>query len=133
MPTPCLLLLAWMKKRMDMQRETNYYRFETPGIGNRDYSRDCLCQGSRIYCKCDVTRRQRPIRARIGYITEKPLCQHVQNMTFGLFHPASLFRLTCWVHCTYPLVFIYLRVHVITLATGRKLAIILGGRSRRWA
>ena len=54
-----------------------------------------LSQGSRIWPQCDVTRRQRPI---IVYITEKAAHQHAQNLTFGLFTAAWLFRLTGLFH-----------------------------------
>ena len=32
------------------------------------------------------------------YITEKPVHQHAQNTTFGLFATASLFRFTGWFY-----------------------------------
>ena len=35
---------------------------------------------------------------RIIYITEKPVQQHAQSATFGLFIKASMFWLTGWFH-----------------------------------
>ena len=69
----CIYMRRWQKK-MDMSRENNYYC----------YDNTWLCQGSRIWNKCDVTRRQRPI-TRIVFITEKGARQHAQNSTFRLF------------------------------------------------
>ena len=54
----------------------------------------CLCQGSGIWPKCDITRGQ--LTTGEGFcivcITEKLAHQHEQNATFGLF------RLTTWFH-----------------------------------
>ena len=65
-----------------------------------------LWQGSRVWPKCDVTRRQRPGNegSCIVYITEDFAHQHAQNTTFGLFAAASLFLLTGW----FPIHFVLL-------------------------
>ena len=54
-----------------------------------------LCQGSQIWPKCDITRRQRSMRALISFTLQRNL---PNKTTFGLFASASMFRLTGWFH-----------------------------------
>ena len=58
-----------------------------------------LCRGSGIWPKCDITRRQRPMRALVSFTIQKLGCQHAQNTTFVLFAAASLFNFkSAWFH-----------------------------------
>ena len=71
----------------------------------------CFFLGSQIWPKCDVTRRQRPMRDLVSFTLQRNSRQHAQDAILGLFAAASLFRLaTGWV--SYPLVFIHLRSQI---------------------
>ena len=53
-----------------------------------------LSQGSRTLSQCDLTRRQRPMRALVSFTLQR---KFLQNATFGLFAAARLFWETCWL------------------------------------
>ena len=55
------------------------------------YSEDLAIQGVSDLTQCDVTRRQRPMRALVSF-TDKVAHQHAHNATFGPFAAASLFK-----------------------------------------
>ena len=70
----------------------------------------CVFLGSRIWPKCDVTRRQRPMRDLVSFTLQRKLTTTCPERNFRLFAEASLFKLTGWV--LYPLVFIQLRSQI---------------------
>ena len=65
-----------------------------------------LCQGSRIWPQCNVTRRQRPMRALVSFTLQRNLRTNMRRTNFGAFRHSQLVQVDQLV--SYPLVFIHL-------------------------